>query len=135
MEQNRRDLLKKASATIAPLASLSGCTAKVENYEEIEELYIDTDIDEAHNEIAGTEIHVNVRAYAEDDDLEGIEIQYIEPGEDDWQPLTEEKTDTDEAEIVEPFNRETNGTYEFRTVAYLEGEEPVKSDEEEIKFF
>lgn len=78
---------------------------------------------------------MNVRAYAEDDDLEGIEIQYIEPGEDDWQPLTEEKTDTDEAEIVEPFNRETNGTYEFRTVAYLEGEEPVKSDEEEIKFF
>lgn len=135
MEESRRDFLKMAFVTGAPVIPLSGCLSDGENYERIEQLYLDTDIDEAQREIAGTEIHVNVRAYAEDDDLEELEVQYTEPGEEVWQVLTEEGAEENEAEVVEPFNGETSGTYEFRTVAYLEGEEQVISDEEEVKFF
>ena len=133
MEEARRDFLFRASVAVTGLASLSGCVNEEQRHEDIDEIYVETKIDEVRTEVLGKDVYVNVRCYAEDDSLEEVELQYSEPGEEAWDVLTEKLSEGDEAEIVKPFNGE-QGSYEFRTVAYLEGEEKVVSETEEINF-
>ena len=133
MEEARRDFLFRASVAVTGLASLSGCVNEEQRHEDIDEIYVETKIDEVRTEVLGKDVYVNVRSYAEDDSLDEVELQYSEPGEEAWDVLTEKLSEGDEAEIVEPFNGE-QGNNEFRTVAYLEGEEKVVSETEEINF-
>lgn len=133
MKEARRDFLFRASVAVTGLASLSGCINEEQRHEDIDEIYVETKIDEVRTEVLGKDVYVNVRSYAEDDSLEEVELQYSEPGEEAWDVLTEKLSEGDEAEIVEPFNGE-QGSYEFRTVAYLEGEEKVVSEKKEINF-
>ncbi len=132
MKDSRRDFLKKAAATAAPLAAFSGCTG-TGSREELEAFYIETDLEELDTEVDGHDLYVNVMTYAEDRTLEDMTLEYREPGEDVWNVLDREEAKGGEVQISEPFHAETVGEYEFRSVAST-GETNYVSETEEVRF-
>ena len=131
MSDSRRDFLRKAAATAAPVTALSGCMGERED-QGIDSLYIETDLEELDTEVDGHDIYVNVMTYAEDEELEKMTLQYREPGEDAWNLLESREASDSEAQISEPFHTETEGEYEFRSVASTETTQYISETEEVV---
>ncbi|MFB6116729.1 MAG: hypothetical protein ABEK10_04440 [Candidatus Nanosalina sp.] len=131
MKDSRRDFLRKAAVTAAPVTALSGCIGDEED-QEIDSLYIETDLEELDTEVGGHDVYVNIMTYAEDEKLEEMALQYREPGEEAWNLLESQEASDNEAQISEPFHTETEGEYEFRSVASTETTQYISETEEVV---
>ena len=131
MVDSRRDFMKKAAAAAAPVTAISGCmTSKQEG---IETLYIEADPEELHTDVDGQDLYANIMAYAEDESLKELRMEYREPGEKTWNILDERKTDEEKLHIQESFHTDMEGSYSFRSVAQTDQEEYI-SEVKQVEF-
>lgn len=132
MDESRRDFLRKAAVTVAPLTAVSGCVTEGKD-ETIDALYIEADPEELHTEVDGHNIYVNLMSYAEDESLEELRMEYREPGEDAWKILDEREADGEKLHIQESFSTDQEGEYMFRSIAST-GQQEYISEIEEVNF-
>ena len=125
MSLNRREFILTATATAV------GTTAAVEHTKPDEgPVSLGVDLDRMHMESGGKDLYANIYAVSEEENLDRLGVEVLEPENDDWKVLEQIEASGNSVSLEESYHPEVSGTHSFRAVAYTDDTQYVSAAED-----